>query len=312
MSKKNNFCRSTYLLLVVAAIRTFHTLLGIGLSVSSIDDSLYVQSLTSATRYPCLSFSVFGNDSLYTYGILKTVKDTRIIYDDWLIKVYHNDDLSYERVKSLERIKGVLVINVKRHMPFWVSRYVNPKSWRFLVASDRNVSYFGVRDGDSRPSHREKSAVDEWIKSGKQFHTMHDHPLHHPRTIPIFAGMWGGISGLIPNFTSLIRHHYESLNWSTRIPFPYDEDQQFLQNHVYPIILDSCMKHDSYYCAESGGIGFPVKRQDTRDRYDFVGNCFNKISSPNDTLYRRDPMLYSKKFRKRYINCLEKRNVKQI
>jgi hypothetical protein len=258
-------------------------------------------------RYKCLAYSVFGNDSFYTNGLLKTVRDSRIIYHDWIIKVFHSDGLANYHINYLRNTSGVILVNMNDAMPSWISRYVNPMSWRFLVAADLNVSYFAIRDGDSRPSWREKLAVDEWIKSGQHFHTMHDHPLHNPEIIPIFGGMWGGISGYIPNFTILMKQHYEEFNWSSNKPFPYNEDQEFLRKYVFPVINGSCLKHDSYYCHKSGGIGFPIKRQESKDKYDFVGNSFNKVSSLNQSLYREDRMLFSKRYRKSYNLCLIKR-----
>ena len=44
------------------------------------------------------------------------------------------------------------------------------------------------RDLDSRIIPREISAVKEWIRSERVFHTMRDHPLHN---FPVLGGLWG-------------------------------------------------------------------------------------------------------------------------
>ena len=54
----------------------------------------------------------------------------------------------------------------------------NKMSWRFTVASDPSVTRYIMRDVDSRLSAREKLAVDEWVRSGRKFHVMRDHPSH--------------------------------------------------------------------------------------------------------------------------------------
>ena len=48
---------------------------------------------------------------------------------------------------------------------------------------------FGCRDVDSFLTEREKSSVDGWLVSGKQFHVMRDGPFHRST---ILAGLWGG------------------------------------------------------------------------------------------------------------------------
>jgi hypothetical protein len=40
--------------------------------------------------------------------------------------------------------------------------------WRFMVADDKTVDRYIVRDGDSRVSKREALAVDDWIVSGEK------------------------------------------------------------------------------------------------------------------------------------------------
>lgn len=60
--------------------------------------------------------------------------------------------------------------------------------WRFAPMADDLVSEWHSRDLDSRPSARERAAVDEWLRSGRKYHAMRDHKFH--RT-PLLAGMFG-------------------------------------------------------------------------------------------------------------------------
>ena len=84
------------------------------------------------------------------------------------------------------------------------SELKDPMVWRFLVASDKNVERYIVRDIDSRLSVREKQAVDEWIKSGKMFHVMRDHPSHSH--YPMSGGMWGGTQNAISDMDVLLNN----------------------------------------------------------------------------------------------------------
>ena len=69
-----------------------------------------------------------------------------------------------------------------------------PFVWRFLLLGDPTVSMFIVRDSESRLRLREKAAANEWISSGKPFHSMRDHPLHND---PMMGGNSGGNNDFI-------------------------------------------------------------------------------------------------------------------
>jgi hypothetical protein len=74
-----------------------------------------------------------------------------------------------------------------------------------LTASETTLSFSGFvlsNSMNSRLSRREKSAVYEWIASGKQFHLMRDHPSHS--NYAMIGGMWGGTHDAIPNMKSLL------------------------------------------------------------------------------------------------------------
>ena len=71
---------------------------------------------------------------------------------------------------------------------------MNPLAWRFLPLGDPTVSKFMARDADSRITHREQAAVQEWLESHMPFHAMRDHPSHY---FPMQSGMWGADNDLI-------------------------------------------------------------------------------------------------------------------
>ena len=48
----------------------------------------------------------------------------------------------------------------------------------FLPAGDGLVDIMGSRDLDSPLTKRELDAVNEWISSNKEWHSMRDHPWH--------------------------------------------------------------------------------------------------------------------------------------
>ena len=109
--------------------------------------------------------------------------------------------------------------------------------WRFLVADDQTVDRFICRDTDSRLNIQEAVAVDDWVKSGQPFHVMRDH-IYHMEVM--LAGLWGGITGALPNVRELANTAlgYRRNRWN---------DQEFLRNAIWPMIRDRARVHDSIY-----------------------------------------------------------------
>ena len=58
-----------------------------------------------------------------------------------------------------------------------------------------------MRDCDSVISQREVHAVQQWLTSDRWFHVMRKWLSH---TDPIRAGLWGGISGVLPDLQTLL------------------------------------------------------------------------------------------------------------
>ena len=109
--------------------------------------------------------------------------------------------------------------------------------WRFFVANDPTVNRFLCRDCDCRLNAKERVAVEEWIASGQCFHIMRDHLVHSEL---ILAGMWGGVTGVLPDIKQKSETYFRS----------YGErwvDQHFLREEIWPLIKDRSLTHDAYY-----------------------------------------------------------------
>jgi hypothetical protein len=66
---------------------------------------------------------------------------------------------------------------------------------------------------------------------------MRDHPYHME---VILAGMWGGVTGILPNIRELasVAMSYSRNKW---------HDQEFLRDVVWPLIRDDAKVHDSQF-----------------------------------------------------------------
>jgi hypothetical protein len=207
-----------------------------------------------------LSFSLWGDKPIYNVGIIKNAELWKIVYPDWVMVVYYDNSVPNETIEKLSEM-GVKCIDM-------TDKGIYGMFWRFFAVELPNSEYSIFRDADSRISLREKSAVDEWIDSGKTLHVMRDHPYH---MIPcgndrlgILGGMWGIKSKKIP-LIKLIQ------NYPNKGRIFYGEDQTFLKN-IYSLFENDRFTHDDFFEKKP----FPVKRENGR----FIGERIDENENP--------------------------------
>ena len=177
-----------------------------------------------------IAFSLWGTDQRYTHGAIVNATIAPYIYPEWTCRFYCDKSVPQDAIRELQRLGAQVIVCESRgpgHGLFW----------RFYVANDPAVDRFICRDCDSRLNVQERVAVDEWIASGKPFHIMRDAVFH---TELLLAGMWGGVSGLLPDMQQLTDGYFRAgkHRWM---------DQDFLREVVWPLIKDHALCHDSYY-----------------------------------------------------------------
>jgi FkbM family methyltransferase len=191
-----------------------------------------------------VAFSLWGTQEVYTQGALANAKAVPAVFPGWTCRFYHDDSVPRPVQEELTRLGAETV-----EMPAGSGRS-HGLFWRFLASDDPTVARFLCRDCDSRPTAREKAAVDAWIASGVPFHVMRDHILH---TDLILAGMWGGMAGLLPPLAPVIDDaaDQEADRW---------QDQRFLAEWVWPCIQGRVLVHDSVH--PMAGQPFPPALED--------------------------------------------------
>jgi len=128
-----------------------------------------------------ISFTLYGDKELYNYGVLLNYELKKYIYKDWIIRLYINETINEQLLKYLKTLDIELFLVKNSKVP--------PMFFRFFPFSDPTVKYFISRDLDSIISFREEAMVDEWIKSNKRLHLIHEvYPGH--RHI-VMGGMFG-------------------------------------------------------------------------------------------------------------------------
>jgi len=210
-----------------------------------------------------ISFSLWGDNPIYTIGAIKNIDLTKVFLSEWTCRFYIDSTVPKEIVKRLELDSEVIMC---------------PDSdgfyglfWRFYPLFDKSADRFIVRDCDSRISVRDQIAVNQWIDSNKPFHIVRDHPYHGTE---VLGGTFGAVPGklnfdsnTIPNFLSSI-----NINIHPRGRY-FDTDQQFLRNVVWPTIKDISCVHDSYFTYNSNALKLP----NTVNQ--FIGQKFNEVDS---------------------------------
>jgi hypothetical protein len=198
-----------------------------------------------------ISFSLWGNNPIYTIGAIRNAELSKDIYPDWVCRYYISKSTPKDIIEKLNSFDNTEVIEMESDGD-WTGMF-----WRFYAAGDEDVDVVIVRDCDSRVNTREKEAVDEWLNSDKGFHIMRDHPYH---TTEILGGMWGSKKGVVSNIKNLIDTYVKGNFWQV--------DQNFLKEQIYPQIKNNCLVHDEFFEKKP----FPSKRPKNL----FVGQAFKE------------------------------------
>jgi len=198
-----------------------------------------------------ISFSLWGDNPIYTIGAIRNAELSKDIYPDWVCRYYIGKSSPKEIIEKLNSFDNTEVIEMESDGD-WTGMF-----WRFYAAGDEDVDVVIVRDCDSRVNIREKEAVDEWLNSDKGFHIMRDHPYH---TTEILGGMWGSKKGVVSNIKNLIDSYVKGNFWQV--------DQNFLKEQIYPQIKNNCLVHDEFFEKKP----FPSKRPKNL----FVGQAFKE------------------------------------
>jgi hypothetical protein len=193
-----------------------------------------------------ISFSLFENvaqpgDLKYFLGGVENVHLQKKYYPDWICRFYVDRSVPLTITDQLHNLGAEVVF---KDGPKDFTRLF----WRFECFKDKSIERFIVRDADSRLNPREADAVDEWIKSEKDFHIIRDNAQHNAR---ILGGLFGVASSLIAKmaeqYDDMLKEHFCSkphikLEHHHRGPF-FDSDQTFLNRYVWRMVEDSHLAH---------------------------------------------------------------------
>lgn len=204
-----------------------------------------------------ISYSIWGENKVYTYGIIENVLDAQHFYKGWIVRVHYNDTVPQNIIDWLKTQDNVQLV----HHPGMKMKASNTL-WRFEDLFIKDATTI-VRDADSRITQREVDLVNEWLESDRDFHIIRDAKEH---TCPIIAGAFGVKNNCLEYITvptgsrninepplafipgsELMKLYLENLPKERDV---YIVDQMFLYSYVYPFIVNKSMIHCSYNAYE--------------------------------------------------------------
>jgi len=213
-----------------------------------------------------VSFSLWGENSIYNVGIIRNAELMGQFYPNWKMVVFFDDSVPQETIKELQNK------NVETRL--FLDKSIYGMFWRFFAVDLPDCEYVIFRDADSRINLRESLAVDEWVKSGKSLHVMRDHPYHRipagNNQLGILGGMWG-IKSRVLSITDMIYKFSKSKEHN------YGNDQTFLRM-VYSALENDKFTHDDFFEKKP----FPIQRESGR----FIGERIDVNEKPLTNDYK--------------------------
>jgi len=228
-----------------------------------------------------ISFSLWGKEAKHLMGALENLKLAKDIYPDWKCKFYVDNSISRSMVEDLKYFGGKVEIveKVENQLGDFYGMF-----WRFFINDEPDVERYIIRDCDSRLNYREKVCVDEWMVSGKSFHTIHDHFLHIG--YPILGGMWGCKKGLIPDMKKMVMEWIKYFGCSKK-----GCDQEFLKNIIWDGVKDNCLRHDNGYQPCYGISNKIPAHKDLLYGGSFIGEAFSENNTSQKPIPKENQVM---------------------
>lgn len=215
-----------------------------------------------------ISMTLYGSSLRYTIGAIHNAELARANFPGWTLRIYTETPSTNPRYGLVPDtvIARLRALGADIHFIDPGEDFVPPMMWRFLVADDMWVDRFIVRDCDARLIERDAAAVYDWIKTGKPFHCIRDHPSH--AAYAVSGGMWGGKPSQLQD---ALRRSWREMMRGVRKD--YLEDMNFLNYVIWPNIQAHAFCSDSVSCDKYvNSFPFPIPRYG----YEHVGQVYNE------------------------------------
>lgn len=210
-----------------------------------------------------IAVSVYGTNPRYFEGAIKNANIAKILFPDWIYKVYLGSKRPDGFKEKISSISNVEVVDMEEFFVATPSMFGPGVFWRFLEMFNSEDQIMICRDSDTRLIEREKRCVDEWLNSNKKFSVIRDHPAHFE--FPIIATMWG-IKGKID-----VKYRDEMKKYEK--DFRYLSDQYYLRDIIWPLAKNDVLIHQL-------GDQTWFSNQRKKDDKIFIGQGYDENDNP--------------------------------
>ena len=185
-----------------------------------------------------VSYSIFGDDSFYYNNVESSLTAARVMFPDWEIRLYYDDNLYSQpsTLVSIPKLKDVL--NIKLILIEEDAPLCQAMLWRILPLYDLNTETVICRDIDSLLIPKERIAVEEFIKLDGMCHNIIDNTQHNTCLMGGLCGFSGPAFRKFFSLTSLdilCQGHDMSKKAS---------DQTVLKEKIWPLMESNSVEHD--------------------------------------------------------------------
>ena len=262
-----------------------------------------------------ISYSLWGRNKIYTIGALKNLKLAKKVFPDWICRFYIDSSVPNNILNKMRVYKNCEIVNVenilKKKKPLInINKVLHQQKskkvegwygmlWRILVMVDPEVSYFLLRDCDSRLNWREKGCIDNFIKNENKYdYFAMQEKEEYGRTM---VGLFGGKANRIPEFKKLLNNILKDTDANNS----YGCDEEFCRLNIYSKIGKRKLLRFSYYpkndkicrccslkrdkkCKIADEVAFPKHKKLIKGMGQWVGQSLDendKIS--NERMYKK-------------------------
>lgn len=194
----------------------------------------------------CFSFSIYGNDKKYIYGLIENIKIITKYYPNFDIYLYIGKNSFKDELSEIKtNYKNVKTFEVENSNCYMCSRYTP------LISADINDIVI-IRDSDSEINERDRWCINDFIQLNEYesenskycFQIIRDHAWHKSKImggLNIFVIKTQEMKELIKPIIQKLLNVFSEPKYT----FKYGDDESFLVKNLYPVIKDKALVYSN-------------------------------------------------------------------
>ena len=180
-----------------------------------------------------IGLAVFGEKNSYAQYLATSIRAYLTLFPNFEVWIHHDEHFdSFGYAKTLKILSRKEIVRLVPMATRPTQGKCENMLWRLFPAWTFDVSYIFSRDLDALPTWKERSAVEEFISSDFETHTIIDNPAH--------AGIMGGLCGFkahkLRNMFSTFEKFISYAKFSDERWAQHGADQDYLNGKLAPYL----------------------------------------------------------------------------